>query len=406
MRKVEVTEEVRNQRIQIGRQISAGIADNLVGGSYLAAFFVAIGLTTQDVTLINAFGSIGQIVASLMVILTFKKDPIGVKTLKFFSLFYVFLSLRYTFASYLEPSWALVLLCASNCFFSWTENMRNCAEINASPHLYGRASYTEFIGTLYAISNVFGLIFTCTLMFVKFDDDMLVTLRIFFLVSSVLRLIYVILSQRFKVPATDLAVNEKLKVDYKLLLTKKYMILSLPHIFRGLPGAVNGILQTILIQRIEMTSFQLTLLIPMTMAIRIATGYLTKLFGRKVRPAYLAGCGFFFTGLVLVGALFAKTWVGYFVIVGLQTVFSSLAGWSVIPALVFAYDNDDMAMMSSLHIFSYSICVMIGSFVFGALVDINLVLTMVICCVLYAICGFLFAIMLRKPAHPEVYHFK
>ena len=155
-----------------------------------------------------------------------------------------------------------------------------------------------------------------------------------------------------------------------------------------------------------MTAAEKLFQIPLTVFCGIIGGILVLKIGNRIRPGTMVMLGFILSAAALAISPFITTPAGFFVHLFFYTVVSSTGGSFVVPALVFAYDKEEMNVMSSLHVLAFSLPYIILAAVIGPFMDTNPVAICTLGAVLYSIAGVLFHFFLYRPAHPELYHFK
>lgn len=387
----------RNELLYILRHISQTTSTHLTAGAFASAFMLYIGLNTEMISVVNFSMNMGLFAASVLVIFAYNWDKSGLGIVRLGSLGNILtpgcmLLASFLYLRSLNSAYLCLVVC---CFIANTAySMRNSAEINAVPMLFGRERYATVMGKCGYLGGLVTLIVSCTTIFLLRANKDIGYYRTFFAISTVLMIAYFVLAMLFRRPL-DKQNTKQVQVDIKLMFTKKYLLASLPHLTRGVGAAAWTLWPATIMSHLEMTPLLSSLLIPMAIVAEIIGSFVYMRLSKRLKPGFMTMISFivsaifmFLTPVITTVPLFL---VSYFV----YSLMMSGFGKALIQCFVYSCEKEELALISSLHVLYYAVTFCPAVLIFGKLMDGHTMLCMGTAGVIYIISGVLFHLFYR-----------
>jgi len=395
-----VRQRRRNENIYILRHVSQATSMRLTSGAFATAFMVFIGLNTERISVVNFGTNMGLFVASILVIFAYNWDKSGLGIVRLGSMGNALTSIAMLASSflYLKSLNAAYYLLTVMCFIGNTAySMRNSAEINAVPMLFGRDRYAILMGKCGYIGGAVTLAVSLTTIFILKSDGGIGYYRIFFSVSSVLMILYAILTLFLRRPE-DHQGEETVRVDFKKVFTKKYLLAAVPHLTRGFGAAALALWPATIMSRLNMTPLQSSLLVPMAIVAEIIGSFFYMELSKKIRPGTMTMvsfiCSAVFMFLTPVFRSVPIFFAGYFV----YDLMTSGLGKALIASFVYSCSKEELPLISSLHVLYYAITYCPAVLIFGKLMDAYTLPCMLVAGCVYIASGIMWHFFYYKPA--------
>lgn len=388
----------KNEQIYVLRYVSQATSTRLTAGAFATSFMLFIGLNTEKISVVTFCTNMGLFAASILVIFAYNWDKSGLGIVRWGSLGNALTSLAMLGACflYVESLNAAYILLALLSFVGNTAySMRNSAEINAVPMLFGRDRYAQLMGKCGYISGAVTLAVSLTTMFILKSDESIGYYRVYFTISSALMLLYAFLTVFLKRPADQERV-EHTRVDYKKVFTKKYLIAALPHMTRGFGAAALALWPAAIMSHLDMTPLQNSLLIPIAIAADIIGSFIFVRLSARIRPGTMTMMSFigsavfmFITPLIRSVPVFFAVYIAY------ELMLTGL-GKALTAALVYSCGKEELPLISSLHVLYYAIVYCPAVLVFGKLMNRYTLPCMLVAGIVYIISGIMWHFFFYK----------
>lgn len=395
-----VKQKRRNEVVYILRYISQTTSLQLTSGAFATAFMLFIGLNTQKISVINFAVNIGLFVASVLVLFAYNWDKSGLGIIRMGSVVNALTPACMLLSSYLylkNLNAAYLLLAVFSVIGNTAFSMRNSAEINAVPMLFGRDRYVLLTGRCGYVGGAVTLVISLVTIFGMKASKDIGYYRTFFLISTVLMLIYGVLSFCFRRPADQKAV-EQFHVDFRLLFTKKYLIASLPHLTRGFGAAALALWPATIMSHLEMTPFMSSLLIPMAIVAEILGSYLYLRISRVMKPGMMTMIGFIISAAFMFITPVINTIPFFFICYFIYSLMMCAFTRALMAAFVYSCNKEEMALISSFHVLYYALAYCPAVVLFGKFMDGHTLLCMTAGGIVYIISGIMMHFFFRNPA--------
>ena len=390
----------RNELIYVLRHISQTTSTRLTVGSFATSFMLFMGMNTQNISVVTFATNAGLFAASILVIFAYNKDGSGLGIVRLGSLGNALIPMGMLIASFVYTkslAVAFFLLMLTSFIGNTAFSMRNSAEINAVPMLFGRDRYTYLMGKCgYLGGTVTLAVSLVTIFFMQTSADM-GYFRIFFSISSGLMIIYAMLTMFLVRPADQQNVKTS-RVDFKKVYTKKYLIAALPHLTRGFGAAALALWPAIIMSGLDMSPFLSTLLIPMTIVAEIIGSFFFVRLSPKIRPGTMTMISFIVSAVFMFLTPVIKTVPVFFVCYFIYDLMLSGFGKALIASFVYSCSEEELPLISSLHVLYYAISYCPAVLLFGKFMDSYTFPCMLIAGIVYIVSGIMFHYFFYKPA--------
>lgn len=389
----------RNEVIHILRYISQATSTQLTSGAFATAFMLYIGLNTEKISVVNFAANMGLFVASVLVIFAYNWDKQGLGIIRAGSVGNILIPGGMMLAGYLylrslKGAWILLILFSllGNTAFS----MRNSAEINAVPMLFGRERYALVTGRCGYWGGLVTLLISLLTIFVLEPGESVGYYRIFFLISTLLMLFYGMMSFGFQRPV-DWKEKKQFHVDFRLLMTKKYLLASMPHLTRGIGAAALALWPATIMSHLDMTPLLSSVLIPLAIAAEIIGSYLYLKISRVMKPGTMTMTGYIISAVYMFITPCIRTVSCFFVCYFTYYLLTSAFTKALMAAFIYSCDEEELALTSSFHVLYYALAFCPAAILFGRFMDEYTVPCMTAAGVVYIISGIMMCIFFRKP---------
>lgn len=394
----------KNEMIHIFRYVSQATSTQLTSGAFATAFMLFIGLDTEKISVVNFAANMGLFVASVLVVFAYNWDRQGLGIIRAGSVGNVLipggmLLAGYVYMRNLNAAWVLLILFGliGNTAFS----MRNSAEINAVPMLFGRERYALVTGRCGYWGGLVTLIISLITIFVLEPGQNVGYYRTFFLISTLLMILYGILSFGFQRP-TDWKEKKRIYVDFRLLLTKKYLVASMPHLTRGIGAAALALWPATIMSHLDMTPLLSSALIPLAIAAEIIGSYLYLQISKVMKPGTMTMTGYMISALFMFITPLINTIPSFFACYFIYYLLTSAFTKALMAAFVYSCGEEELALISSFHVLYYALAFCPAAILFGKYMDGYTVPCMTAAGIIYICSGIMMCIFFRKPVNQEV----
>ena len=390
----------RNELIYVLRHVSQTTSMRLTAGAFSTAFMVFIGLNTEKISVVNFGTNMGLFVASILVIFAYNWDKSGLGIVRIGSIGNALTSIAMLVSSFLyltSLNAAYWLLTVVSFIGNTAYSMRNSAEINAVPMLFGRDRYAALMGKCGYIGGAVTLVVSLTTIFILRNEGGIDYYRIFFTVSSLLMIVYAVLTFFLKKPE-DHRNDEQVRVDFRKVFTKKYLIAALPHLTRGFGSAALALWPATIMSRLEMTPLLSSLLIPMAIVAEIIGSFFYMELSRRIKPGTMTMISFIVSAVFMFLTPVIRSVPVFFVSYFIYDLMMSGFGKALIASFVYSCDKEELPLISSLHVLYYAIAYCPMVLVFGKLMDAHTFPCMLVAGIVYIASGVMWHFFYRKPA--------
>lgn len=392
-----------NELLYILRHVSQTTSTRLTAGAFATSFMLFIGLNTEKISVVTFGTNMGLFAASILIIFAYNWDKSGLGIVRLGSIGNALTSIAMLVSCflYIKSLNATYLLLTVMSFIGNTAySMRNSAEINAVPMLFGRDRYAQLMGKCGSIGGAVTLAVSLITMFILKSDESIGYYRVFFSISSGLMLLYAVLTMFLRCPA-DWKHTENVHVDYKKVFTKKYLIAALPHLTRGFGAAALALWPAAIMSHLDMTPLLNSLLIPMAIVAEIIGSFVYVRLSARMKPGTMTMCSFigsavfmFLTPLIRSVPVFFVTYMAY-------DLMQSGLGKALIASLVYSCDEEELPLLSALHVLYYAIAYCPAVLLFGKFMDAYTFPCMLIAGIVYIISGVMWHFFFYNPVKSE-----
>ena len=389
----------KNEVIHILRNISQATSTQLTSGAFATAFMLFIGLNTEKISMVNFAANMGLFVASVLVIFAYNWDKQGLGIIRAGSVGNILIPGGMLIAGYLylyslDAAWILMILLGliGNTAFS----MRNSAEINAVPMLFGRERYALVTGRCGYWGGLVTLAISLITIFVLEPGRNVEYYRTFFLISTLLMVFYGMLAFGFHRPA-DWKENKQFRVDLRLLRTKKYLFASMPHLTRGIGAAALALWPATIMSHLDMTPLLSSALIPLAIAAEIIGSYLYLKISRVMKPGTMTMTGYIISAVFMFITPLIRTTPCFFACYFTYFLLTSAFTKALMAAFIYSCEEEELALISSFHVLYYALAFCPAAILFGKYMDEYTVPCMTAAGIIYICSGIMMCIFFRKP---------
>jgi len=389
-----------NELVYVLRHISQTTSTRLTAGAFATSFMLFIGLNTEMISVVNFGTNMGLFVASILVIFAYNWDKSGLGIVRLGSIGNALTTIGMLLASflYVKSLNAVYLMLIVLSFIGNTAySMRNSAEINAVPLLFGRDRYAQLMGKCGYLGGAVTLAISLTTIFILKSNEDVGYYRIFFAISASLMLLYALLTFFLKRPCDQQNV-EQVHVDFRLVFTKKYLIAALPHLTRGIGSAALALWPAAIMSKLDMSPLVSSLLIPMAIFAEIIGSFAYVRLSKSIKPGTMTMCSFIISACFMFLTPVFKTvpifFIGYFV----YDLAMSGLGKALIASFVYSCSKEELPLISSLHVLYFAITYCPAVLIFGKLIDNHTLPCMIVAGIIYIISGVMWHFFFYKPA--------
>ena len=389
-----------NEFVYVLRHISQTTSTRLTAGAFATAFMVFIGLNTEKISVVNLAVNLGLFAASILVIFAYNWDKSGLSIVQLGSLGNALTSIGMLVASFLylvSQNAAYILLALTGFVGNTAYSMRNSAEINAVPMLFGRQRYAQLMGKCGYIGGAVTLVVSLITVFLLKTREDVSYYRIFFSISSGLMILYAVLTFFLRRPQDQVGVQTP-KVDFKKVFTKKYLIASLPHLTRGFGAAALALWPATIMSRLDMTPLQSSLLIPMAILAEIIGSFFFMKFSRHMKPGTMTMISFFVSSVFMFLTPVIRSVPVFFGCYFFYDLVLNGFGKALIACFVYSSNKEELPLISSLHVLYYAIAYCPAVWIFGKIMDAHTFPCMLVAGIVYIISGVMWHFFYYKPA--------
>lgn len=400
---VEVKQKRKNEFIYILRHISQATSLQLTSGAFATAFMLYIGLNTEKISVVSFATNLGLFVASVLVVFAYNWDKSGLGIIRIGSVLNILIPAGMLIAGYLygtSLNGAYLILIVFSFIGSTAFSIRNSAEINAVPKLFGRERYALLVGRCGYLGGIVTLGISLTTIFLLGSGRDIGYYRVFFLISTILLLIYGALSFCFKRPSNQEKMDD-FQIDIRLLFTKKYLIASIPHLTRGIGAAALALWPATILSHLEMTPFLSSMLILLAIIAEIIGSYLYLVLSRLMMPGIMTMIGFigsavflFLTPAIQTVPIFFGCYFCYYL---LTNTFSK----ALMATFVYSCNKEELALVSSFHVLYYALTYCPAVVIFGKFMDDHTMLCMGAGAIFFIISGIMMHFFFRHPVNEK-----
>lgn len=388
-----------NETIFILRHISQTTSLHLTSGAFATAFMLFIGLNTEKISVVNFATNLGLVIASIFVVFAYNWDKSGLGIIRWCSILNGLIPAGMLIAGFVymrSLNVAFIILVIFSLVGNTAYSMRNSAEINAVPMLFGRSRYVLVLGRCGYLGGMATLGISIVTLFLLSSTKDIGYYRVFFLISLVLFVMNWALSLFFRRPA-DMEKTQSLHVDFRLLLKKKYLLASIPHLLRGLGGAAIALWPATIMSKLSMTPLLSSMLIVIAIVAEIIGSCFYVRISWKLKPGFMTMIGFCASSVFLFMTPWIRTIAIFFVCYFFYNLMNSAFGKALMAMFVYSCDEEELALVSSFHVLYYALSYCPAVVLFGKIMDTKTFPCMVVAGIIYIISGILMHVNYRKP---------
>lgn len=385
----------RNECIYILRSLCQSVAIALCDGAYVTSFMLFIGLNNQQISTINAGMNTAMFMASLLILLLYRWDKTGVFLVQAFSIGCILVPGSLLAAGLVSQQYAFILLLVLRFIASLMSSARNSAEINAVPILFGRQRYAYLLGVSGSIGGIFTLLASLGTMWLFRRMEEAESYVGFFGMAVILMIMYAVLSFGYRRLDSSNTGQAQL-VSIRKMFSGKYLIKSIPHVVRGIGATGVVMFPMVVLSNVELTVFENTLLIPLSIVASIISSMLLTVISRYMKPGTIVMLGFLVAAFTMLTAPFITSSGIFMLMYSVLLTANTIASKSTMASVVYACEKEELSLMSSLHVLYYSLAYSPAMLAFGHYLDRLPILVMTLAAIFYAAGGILFHFFFRR----------